>query len=102
MLPIQPVILLDKASACQSHGPCCSVVADIAGENNIVAACAKDAGPVQILVCKEVNAIIILIVRVLGEVLLRHNGDTAVQDVRGDLGMGEEECTRERVIGKGV
>ncbi len=101
MLPIHPVILLDEASACQLHGPRC-VVADIARENNIVAAGAKDVGPIQILVCKEVNAIIKLIVCVLDEVLLRHNGDTAVQVVRVDLGMGEEECTQGWVIGKGI
>ncbi len=100
MLPVRPNILLDQASACQLHGPRC-VVADIARDNNVIAAGAKDAGPVRILVCMEVNAIIKLIVRVLGEVLFRHNGDTAVQDVRGDLGVGEEECTRGRITGKG-
>jgi hypothetical protein len=78
--------LLDKAATHKAHNPCC-VVTYVAGEDNIVLSGAEYARADGVVFDEEINAIVELVVCVLGEVFLGHNRDTAIQDVGGNLWM---------------
>ncbi len=88
VLPVSPIVLLDQVAVCEAHDAC-GVVVYIAKEDNVIASGTQDSGTV----IEEFDGIVELVMCVLGEVFLGHDGDTVIGDVWSDLWVQEEECT---------
>jgi hypothetical protein len=80
VLSVSPIVLLDKAAACEAHDARGAVV-DIAREDNAVTLGSQDLGSIV----EEVNSVVELVMSELSEVFFGHNRDTAIGDVQSDL-----------------